>query len=221
VCAALGIDAEEAVEQAGYGEASTVGGLLCALAGRIPRAGDQIPFSGYVFTVREVEDGRLILNVGAKRMIPALPVVQAAGAAGAGQWGLRQGSSHQTAERGHESDQDSEGQLEWGLAAEGEFGRVHGAREEDQQDDDEGGSSLGGADGADAAAEGQRRRHGAAYDLSSFPDVLDGPDSDASAAEEDARTAAPEGGGAASGRPGPARRAYFEGDWVEEWLGSD
>jgi hypothetical protein len=91
-------------------------------------------------------------------------------------------------------------------------------REEDQ-DREDGGSSLEEADGGEASAEGRRRR-GAAYDVSSFPEVLGGP-CDGSAAKEEAMTAAAEGGSAALGTPGPARRAYFEGDWVEEWLEAD
>jgi hypothetical protein len=69
-----------------------------------------------------------------------------------------------------------------------------------------------------AEGEGQRHR-GADYDLSSFPEVLRGPDKEreagAGAVEED--------GGTAQGTPGTgtARRAYFEGDWVEEWLEAD
>lgn len=39
---------------------------MCAEAGRIPRAGDQIPFAQYMFTVLQVEDNRLILSVSAK-----------------------------------------------------------------------------------------------------------------------------------------------------------
>jgi CBS domain containing-hemolysin-like protein len=79
VCAALGIDQEDLAqehEREGAAEASTIGGLLCALAGRIPRPGDQVPFAGYVFTVREVEDGRVILNVGARPSTQHAPAAQ-------------------------------------------------------------------------------------------------------------------------------------------------
>jgi hypothetical protein len=207
VCAALGIDAEEAVVQAGFGESSTVGGLLCALAGRIPRAGDQIPFSGYLFTVREVEDGRLILNVGAKRMVPVLPaeasLQQNLGAVGAGQrlrqWSTQLGES----ETGH----DSDGQVEWGQRPGGDSSRPY-----------DGDSACG--DAQHREDDGAARGSGAAYDLSSFPEVLRGPDEDEGEAEE---SAADDGSGTAQGTPGTgtARRAYFEGDWVEEWLEAD
>jgi hypothetical protein len=65
VCEALQIDLEDDRYSAKVGEASTIGGLLCAIAGRIPKAGDQIPFAQYVFTVIDVLDNRLILKVGA------------------------------------------------------------------------------------------------------------------------------------------------------------
>ena len=68
VCAALDIDFEQAVEAAGFGESSTIGGLLCALAERIPRAGDGIEFAGYLFTVRAVEEDRVILSVTAEQL---------------------------------------------------------------------------------------------------------------------------------------------------------
>jgi hypothetical protein len=65
VCEALQIDLEDDRYSTKVGEASTIGGLLCAIAGRIPKAGDQIPFAQYVFTVIDVLDNRLILKVGA------------------------------------------------------------------------------------------------------------------------------------------------------------
>ncbi|KAJ1440837.1 hypothetical protein B484DRAFT_391085, partial [Ochromonadaceae sp. CCMP2298] len=49
----------------GLGEFSTVGGLLCAVAGRIPKAGDRVPFRNFLYTVKEVEDNRLILSISA------------------------------------------------------------------------------------------------------------------------------------------------------------
>lgn len=65
VCEALQIDLQDDRYSAKVEEASTIGGLLCAIAGRIPKAGDQIPFAQYVFTVIDVLDNRLILKVGA------------------------------------------------------------------------------------------------------------------------------------------------------------
>jgi Mg2+/Co2+ transporter CorC len=41
-------------------EYSTIGGLLCSLAGEIPKSGDIIPFSGFVFTITEVDDRRVL-----------------------------------------------------------------------------------------------------------------------------------------------------------------
>ena len=68
VCAALDIDFEQAIEAAGFGESSTIGGLLCALAERIPRAGDGIEFAGYLFTVQAVEEDRVILSITAEQL---------------------------------------------------------------------------------------------------------------------------------------------------------
>ena len=50
-------------------EYSTIGGLLCSLAGEIPKAGDRLDFSGYEFTVTEVDDRR-VLGVTAKLLAP-------------------------------------------------------------------------------------------------------------------------------------------------------
>ena len=50
-------------------EYSTVGGLLCSLAGKIPSAGETIAFSGYAFTVTEVDDRR-VLAVTARALKP-------------------------------------------------------------------------------------------------------------------------------------------------------
>jgi len=41
-------------------EVSTIGGLLCSIAGEIPEAGDTINFSGYRFRVKEVDNRRII-----------------------------------------------------------------------------------------------------------------------------------------------------------------
>jgi CBS domain containing-hemolysin-like protein len=41
-------------------EYSTIGGLLCSLAGKIPSSGETIAFSGYAFTVTEVDDRRVL-----------------------------------------------------------------------------------------------------------------------------------------------------------------
>jgi CBS domain containing-hemolysin-like protein len=50
-----------------FGEYSTIGGLLCSVAGMIPQPGALIPFAGFVFTVLEVEDKRRILRLVAVR----------------------------------------------------------------------------------------------------------------------------------------------------------
>lgn len=49
-------------------EYSTIGGLLCSLAGKIPSSGETIAFSGYAFTVTEVDDRR-VLSVTATALI--------------------------------------------------------------------------------------------------------------------------------------------------------
>mmetsp|Transcript_12599 Transcript_12599/g.18925 ORF Transcript_12599/g.18925 Transcript_12599/m.18925 type:complete len:413 (-) Transcript_12599:225-1463(-) len=61
MCEALGIDRDEVA--ASLGEYSTVGGLLCSIAGMIPKAGDQIEFAGFGFTVLEVEDNRRVTSL--------------------------------------------------------------------------------------------------------------------------------------------------------------
>jgi len=68
VCDALDIDIETDIEEAGYGE-TTLSGLLCAVAGRIPSTGDNILFAGYVFTVLELEHDRVILNTSVRRIV--------------------------------------------------------------------------------------------------------------------------------------------------------
>lgn len=68
VCDALDIDIESDIEEAGYGE-TTLSGLLCAVAGRIPSTGDSIMFAGYVFTVMELEHDRVILNTSVRRIV--------------------------------------------------------------------------------------------------------------------------------------------------------
>lgn len=52
-----------AVEQLRRGEFSTLGGLLCAIAGRIPQEGDALRFAGYRFTIGKVEDSRRIVDI--------------------------------------------------------------------------------------------------------------------------------------------------------------
>eukprot|EP01038_Epipyxis_sp_PR26KG_P011636 gene11636-15586_t len=44
-------------------EYATIGGLLCSIAGMIPKKNDQIEFAGYVFTINEVEDNRRITSL--------------------------------------------------------------------------------------------------------------------------------------------------------------
>lgn len=59
VCEALGLEITEELK----GEYSTIGGLLCAQAGEIPKEGDEIVFGGYKFTVLHVEDNRRIIDL--------------------------------------------------------------------------------------------------------------------------------------------------------------
>jgi CBS domain containing-hemolysin-like protein len=44
-------------------ECSTIGGLLCSLAGCIPRVGDVIHFAGYTFSILKVEGGRRLVDI--------------------------------------------------------------------------------------------------------------------------------------------------------------
>lgn len=50
------------------GEYTTIGGLLCSVAGMIPQAGALIPFAGFIFTVLEVEEKRRIQKLVAVRV---------------------------------------------------------------------------------------------------------------------------------------------------------
>lgn len=59
VCDVLGLQLDETER----GEYSTVGGLVCAEAGEIPKAGDHIDLGNYRFTITEVEDNRRIINL--------------------------------------------------------------------------------------------------------------------------------------------------------------
>ena len=47
------------------GEYSTIGGLLCSIAGKIPKAGDSIYLGHYRFIIKEVEDEKRILTLSA------------------------------------------------------------------------------------------------------------------------------------------------------------
>ncbi len=53
------IDEEEFKDTSG--DISTIGGLLCSQAGQIPVAGYTIEFGGYLFSVEEVDDRRILL----------------------------------------------------------------------------------------------------------------------------------------------------------------
>ncbi len=50
------------------GDHSTIGGLLCALAGKIPSVGDVIIFAGFQFTVLSLFGGRRIGVLRAERV---------------------------------------------------------------------------------------------------------------------------------------------------------
>lgn len=63
VCEALGL--RLSVE--GRGGQTTLGGLLCAVAGRIPQEGDVVVVGGERFEVQAVEDGRRLLDVLVRR----------------------------------------------------------------------------------------------------------------------------------------------------------
>lgn len=70
VCEALAIDRAALTA---LGEYSTVGGLICSIAGMIPKAGDQVAFAGYGFTVLEVEDNRRVTALIAAPLSAAVP----------------------------------------------------------------------------------------------------------------------------------------------------
>ena len=44
--------------------------FLCSQAGAIPGEGDTLEFSSYRFTIKEVEDNRLILSLSAEKLVP-------------------------------------------------------------------------------------------------------------------------------------------------------
>jgi len=56
---ALGLKVDEALTET-LEEYSTIGGLLCSLAGEIPKLGEKLDFSGFCFTVTEVDDRRVL-----------------------------------------------------------------------------------------------------------------------------------------------------------------
>ncbi len=56
------------------GEYSTIGGLLCSIAGKIPTAGDKIYFAEHMFTILKVEDTRRVVDVLAERSTAAAPL---------------------------------------------------------------------------------------------------------------------------------------------------
>lgn len=60
---ALGIDPREKEKKEEIGEYSTIGGLLCSIAGRIPQEGDEIVFANYVFYIEKVEDNRRLVDI--------------------------------------------------------------------------------------------------------------------------------------------------------------
>lgn len=72
VLEALDIQLKEEEEEEFWGESSTIGGLLCAVAGKIPKAGEIIEFGGFIFTVINVEDDRRIIDIIAVRHVAAL-----------------------------------------------------------------------------------------------------------------------------------------------------
>eukprot|EP01039_Chlorochromonas_danica_P004672 gene4672-5119_t len=67
VCEALGLTLLRGEDGVLRGEYSTLGGLLCAVAGRIPQEGEVIPFAGYLFSIERVEDSRRLISILARR----------------------------------------------------------------------------------------------------------------------------------------------------------
>jgi len=82
-------------------EVSTIGGLLCSIAGEIPETGDNILFSGYRFRIKEVDNRRIISLVAVK----AETGQGGEGASGGGSEGVeqsdREGSEGGDSERGN------------------------------------------------------------------------------------------------------------------------
>ena len=68
VCEALGLNLEQDILE----EHSTIGGLLCEVAGQIPKEGDSVLLGGYVFTVQEVLDNRRIISLSAELQLSDL-----------------------------------------------------------------------------------------------------------------------------------------------------
>jgi CBS domain containing-hemolysin-like protein len=62
VCEALDMKLDDELLD---GEYSTIGGLLCSIAGQIPKAGDSIYLGSYRFIINEVEDEKRILTLSA------------------------------------------------------------------------------------------------------------------------------------------------------------
>lgn len=75
VCEALGIVLDSSLP-----ECSTLGGLLCALAGRIPQEGESVDLAGFRFRVESVQDNRRLIDVSVTRL--PRPASQKAGDAG-------------------------------------------------------------------------------------------------------------------------------------------
>lgn len=187
------------------GESSTIGGLLCAEAGRIPRAGDQIPFAQYLFTVLEVEDNRLILNVGAKLLDPTASDadsygVNAGAGAGAGAGGWERDTDNAYAEGQYDAPSPSGGRNSGGS---GYSGSSSNANRNTPM------SVSGSLDSTSSISNNNNARSAASvYDPSSFAPVLGTTESNSSDNVTSISSAAAVRG----------KRAFVDGTWIEEWL---
>lgn len=83
-------------------EVTTIGGLLCSLAGEIPEAGAEVYFSGYKFRVKEVDNRRII-------SLEAFREDAGAGASGDGSVGDAGAAGDESAAHGGSDDASSPG----------------------------------------------------------------------------------------------------------------
>lgn len=200
------------------GESSTIGGLLCAEAGRIPRPGDQIPFAQYLFTVLQVEDNRLILSVRAQLLDP--------GNAAAGDLGNNPNSDMSEAFHGTAWEPD------------GDSDQINGRFEDPTPTNSAYHGNINGNDNGNTNA---FRMSGdvvasSVYDRTTFPDVVAPSGADVSNVDINgsnsvsAEIANPSSGASSSTSTTVnsnmrsavrGKRVFVEGTWIEDWFNAD
>lgn len=105
---ALGIDPREKEKKEEIGEYSTIGGLLCSIAGRIPQEGDEIVFANYVFFIEKVEDNRRLVDIKVSPIVSSsLPTVSGEGIAN-GVGAVDESNSFETESYASDSERSSE-----------------------------------------------------------------------------------------------------------------